>query len=166
MILGIWARLSKQASIYPGVQNRLLAARALYLGATLTRCICSTRRKRRPHSACLPVTTPMPCCRSATRWDGLGLSAMFRSSMWSMKASTPHAILEVEHLVPSADPEPRKNAVESVRHQPRPGPLALHGRLGSGFSRSVGRARYQTAAFDRSTLISGNFRRSVLDLLS
>ena len=36
MILGIWARLSKQASIYPAVQNMLLAARALYLGATLT----------------------------------------------------------------------------------------------------------------------------------
>ena len=33
MILGIWARLSKQASIYPAVQNMLLAARALYLGA-------------------------------------------------------------------------------------------------------------------------------------
>jgi hypothetical protein len=36
------------------------------------------------------------------------------------------------------------------------------GRLGSGFSRSVDRARYRTAAFDRATLISGNFRRSVL----
>ena len=34
-----------QASIYPAVQNMLLAARALYLGATLTRCICSSRRK-------------------------------------------------------------------------------------------------------------------------
>ena len=30
----------QQASIYPAVQNMLLAARALYLGATLTRCIC------------------------------------------------------------------------------------------------------------------------------
>ena len=35
----------QQASIYPAVQNMLLAARALYLGATLTRCICSSRRK-------------------------------------------------------------------------------------------------------------------------
>ena len=35
----------QQASIYPAVQNMLLAARALYLGATLIRCICSSRWK-------------------------------------------------------------------------------------------------------------------------
>ena len=57
----------QQASIYPAVQNMLLAARALYLGAILTRCICSSRRKRRPrlasrgvHSyALLPIGYPM-----------------------------------------------------------------------------------------------------------
>ena len=58
----------QQASIYPAVQNMLLAARALYLGATLTRCICSWRRKAEAalglppgvHSyALLPIGYPM-----------------------------------------------------------------------------------------------------------
>ena len=67
MILGIWARLSKQASIYPAVQNMLLAARALYLGATLTRCICIEKEAEAVlglpasvHSyALLPIGYPM-----------------------------------------------------------------------------------------------------------
>jgi hypothetical protein len=74
----------QQASIYPAVQNMLLAARALYLGATLTRCICIEKEAEAVlglpasvHSyALLPIGYPI---------GGLGLSAMFRSSMWSMK---------------------------------------------------------------------------------
>jgi len=36
-----------------------------------------------------------------------------------------------------------RDGLEPVRHQPRPGPLALRGRLGSSFARSIG-ARYAT----------------------
>jgi nitroreductase len=57
----------QQASIYPAVQNMLLAARALYLGATLTRCICSEKEAQAVlglpasvHSyALLPIGYPM-----------------------------------------------------------------------------------------------------------
>jgi nitroreductase len=73
------------SSIYPAVQNMLLAARALGLGATLTTLICSSRRKQRPHSDCRPVSTHMPCCRSATLWAGSGQSAASLSQMSSMK---------------------------------------------------------------------------------
>ena len=61
------------SSIYPAVQNMLLAARALGLGATkeaLARHNPSTR---------------MPCCRSATRWGGSGQFAVSRSPMSSSK---------------------------------------------------------------------------------
>src|SRR5580704_8588969 len=46
---------------HPAVQNMLLAARAFI-----------SRKKRRTRSACRAVSIPMPCCRSATQWDGLG----------------------------------------------------------------------------------------------
>jgi len=36
----------------------------------------------------------------------------------------------------------RRDGVEPVRRQPRPDPLALRGRLGSGFARSIGGALY------------------------
>jgi nitroreductase len=57
----------QQASIYPAVQNMLLAARALYLGATLTRCICIEKEAEAVlglpasvHSyALLPIGYPM-----------------------------------------------------------------------------------------------------------
>jgi nitroreductase len=57
----------QQASIYPAVQNMLLAARALYLGATLTRCICIEKEAQAVlglpasvHSyALLPIGYPM-----------------------------------------------------------------------------------------------------------
>jgi hypothetical protein len=46
--------------------------------------ICSTRRKPRPHLACRPACTRMPCCRSATPWAGLGQFAVFR---WPMSST-------------------------------------------------------------------------------
>jgi|HubBroStandDraft_6_1064221.scaffolds.fasta_scaffold405927_3 nitroreductase len=57
----------QQASIYPAVQNMLLAARALYLGTTLTRCICIEKEAQAVlglpasvHSyALLPIGYPM-----------------------------------------------------------------------------------------------------------
>jgi nitroreductase len=57
----------QQASIYPAVQNMLLAARALYLGAPLTRCICIEKEAEAVlglpasvHSyALLPIGYPM-----------------------------------------------------------------------------------------------------------
>ena len=53
--------------IYPAVQNMLLAARALGLGATLTTLYLQFEEFRLL-SACRPVSTPMPYCRSRTRW--------------------------------------------------------------------------------------------------
>jgi nitroreductase len=53
------------ASIYPAVQNILLAARALGLGATLT-TIYLHFEKEAEAAGCRPVSTPMPFCRSVT----------------------------------------------------------------------------------------------------
>src|SRR6201988_2519076 len=49
------------SSIYPAVQNMLLAARALGLGATLTTLYLQFEKKRRPHSDCRPTCILMPC---------------------------------------------------------------------------------------------------------
>jgi len=62
------------ASIYPAVQNMLLATRALGLGSTLPHDICCTRRKLTRRWACRKACTPMPSCRSAIRWGISGRS--------------------------------------------------------------------------------------------
>src|SRR6266404_8855667 len=49
-----------------------------------------------------------------------------------------------------------RDGLEPVRHQPRPDPLALRGRLGSSFARPIADTGYG------GTLVSRNFRRSVL----
>src|SRR5580692_7376285 len=53
-----------------------------------------------------------------------------------------------------------RDGLEPVRHQPRSDPLALRGRLGSGFSRSLN-ATYCGPEIEP-TLVSKNLRRSVL----
>src|SRR5580693_818767 len=53
-----------------------------------------------------------------------------------------------------------RDGLEPVRHQPRSDPLALRGRLGSGFSRSLD-ATYCGPEIEP-TLVSKNLRRSVL----
>src|SRR6266446_1474624 len=53
-----------------------------------------------------------------------------------------------------------RDGVEPVRHQQRPGPLALRGRLGSSFARFIGGTNY--VAEIEPTLASRNLRRSVL----
>ena len=58
------------ASIYPAVQNMLLAARALGLGSTLTTRHLLYRRRRRRRWACLRAFTPTPSCRLGIRWGG------------------------------------------------------------------------------------------------
>ena len=76
------------SSIYPAVQNMLLAARALGLGATLTTLYLQFEKEAEwPRSAYRQTSTHMLCCRSATRWDGLGRCAEPRSPMSSMKTS-------------------------------------------------------------------------------
>ena len=50
--------------------------------------------------------------------------------------------------------------MEPVRHQPRPDPLALRGRLGSSFARFIAGTNY--VAEIKPTLASRNLRRSVL----
>ena len=54
------------SSIYPAVQNMLLAARALGLGATLTTLYLQFEEEAEAALPCRPVSTPMPCCRSAS----------------------------------------------------------------------------------------------------
>ena len=74
------------SSIYPAVQNMLLAA-ALGLGATLTTLYLQSRKKQRRRLAYRPMYIPIRCCRSATRWAGSALFAEFRSQMSSTKIS-------------------------------------------------------------------------------
>src|SRR5712672_2176562 len=64
---------SAGSSIYPAVQNMLLAARALGRGTSLT------RRKSTPRWASRPAFTPTPFSRSAIRWGGSARSAAGRS---------------------------------------------------------------------------------------
>jgi hypothetical protein len=57
-----------------------------------------------------------------------------------------------------------RDGLEPVRHQPRPDPLALRGRLGSSIARSIGGTCYRLSTRGlrwHSTLVSRNFRRSV-----
>jgi nitroreductase len=53
------------SSIYPAVQNLLLAARALGLGTTLTTLYLQFEKEAEPRSGCRPAPIRMPCCRSA-----------------------------------------------------------------------------------------------------
>jgi nitroreductase len=66
------------------------------------RCICSSRRKWRPRSDCRPAFTPMPCCRSATQWDGSGQYAVSRSPTYFMKTSGVRLIATFKLLAGSA----------------------------------------------------------------
>jgi hypothetical protein len=74
------------SSIYPAVQNILLAARALGLGETLTTLYLQFEREA---EAALGLPTgfhsPMLCCRSATPWGGSDQSAASLSQMSSTK---------------------------------------------------------------------------------
>jgi nitroreductase len=67
------------SSIYPAVQNILLAARALGLGATLTTLYLQFEKEAEAALGLPPSSTRMPCCRSAIPWDGSGPSAVLRS---------------------------------------------------------------------------------------
>jgi nitroreductase len=71
------------SSIYPAIQNMLLAARALGLGATLTTLYLLFEKE--VEAALGLASIRMPCYRSATQWVGLGQSAALRSQMSSMK---------------------------------------------------------------------------------
>ena len=68
------------ASIYPAVQNMLLAARALGLGRRSRRGTCSSRRRRRPRSGSRPACIRTRSCRSAIRWDTSAPSVAGRSA--------------------------------------------------------------------------------------
>ena len=76
------------SSIYPAVQNMLLAARALGLGATLT-TLHLVFEKEAEAMGLPPNFHPMPCCRSAIRWDGSARFAVLRWPMSSMKSGGP-----------------------------------------------------------------------------
>jgi nitroreductase len=65
------------SSIYPAVQNMLLAARALGLGATLTTLYLQFEEEAEATLGSRPASIPMPCCRSATRWVGLGRTYLY-----------------------------------------------------------------------------------------
>ena len=73
------------SSIYPAVQNMLLAARALGLGATLTTLYLQFGKEAEAALGFPPGATRMPCFQSGTRWGGLGQSAVSRWRMSSMK---------------------------------------------------------------------------------
>jgi hypothetical protein len=56
------------SSIYPAVQNMLLAARALGLGATLTTLYLNFERRWKPRLGCRRTCTRMRSCLSVIRW--------------------------------------------------------------------------------------------------
>jgi hypothetical protein len=56
----------------------LLAARALGLGATLTTLYLNFEKEAEAALGLPPGVHPMPCCRSAIQWDGLGQSGASR----------------------------------------------------------------------------------------
>ena len=58
------------ASIYPAVQNMLLATRALGLGSTLTTRHLLYEKEAEAALACRRACTPTRSCRSAIRWGG------------------------------------------------------------------------------------------------
>jgi hypothetical protein len=66
--------------IRPAVQNFAASGESARSGATLT-TLYLRFRKPRPHSACRPVSIPMPCCRSATLWAGLSRFVVW---LWPM----------------------------------------------------------------------------------
>ena len=77
------------SSIYPAVQNMLLAARALGLGATLTTLHLQFEQEAEAALGLPPGVHSYACGRSAIPWDGSGPSAASRSLMLSTKISGP-----------------------------------------------------------------------------
>jgi hypothetical protein len=73
------------SSIYPAVQNMLLAARALGVGATLTTLHLQFAKEAEAALGLPPNSTPMPCYRSATPLAGSGQYAVLRWPMSFMK---------------------------------------------------------------------------------
>jgi hypothetical protein len=69
------------SSIYPAVQNMLLAARALGPGATLTTLYLQFEKEAEAALGLPPGVHSMPCCQSATRWAVSDQSVVFR---WPM----------------------------------------------------------------------------------
>ena len=76
------------ASIYPAVQNMLLAARALGLGAT-----SCTKRSPKRRWACRPAFTPMRFFPSVTPWENSARSVegRWRTSCTRTAGATPTA---------------------------------------------------------------------------
>jgi nitroreductase len=73
------------SSIYPAVQNMLLAARALGLGATLTTLYLQFETEAEAALGLPPGVHSYALLPTATTWDGSGQYAASRSLMSSMK---------------------------------------------------------------------------------
>ena len=73
------------SSIYPAVQNVLLAARAVGLGATLTTLYLQFEKEAEAALGLPPGVHSYAFCRSATPRAGSGRCAVSRSPMSSMK---------------------------------------------------------------------------------
>jgi len=73
------------SSIYPAVQNMLLAARALGLGATLTTLYLQFEKEAEAALGLPPGVHSYACCRSAIPWAGSDQSVVLRWAMWFTK---------------------------------------------------------------------------------
>ena len=71
------------------MQNILLAARALGLGATLTTLYLNFEKETEAALGLPPASTPMPCCRSTIQWDVSGWFAVCAHRCRSTKIDGP-----------------------------------------------------------------------------
>ena len=90
---------SAGASIYPAVQNMLLAARALGLGSTLTTRHLLHEKTPKPRSVSPKASIPTRSSPSATRWENSAPS----SAPLSPTSSSPNA---GAHPIPTDPPFP------------------------------------------------------------
>src|SRR5271154_3221588 len=110
---------------------------------------------------------PQPRTRSARQYHFVGAAAVqpgAQSGRADLALSAQSLARQLGVCQPGGHHRGLRDGLEPVCQQPRPGPLALRGRLGFGSTRSVGLPVIEPGSAIGSTLMSGNFRGSVLYL--
>src|SRR5271168_1735945 len=109
---------------------------------------------------------PQPRTRGAQQYHAVGAAAVqpgAQSGRADLALSAQSLARQLGIFQPSGHHGGLRDGLEQVCQQPRPGPLALRGRLGFASARFVGLPVIEPWSAIESTLSSGNFRRSVLD---
>src|SRR5271170_2159885 len=103
--------------------------------------------------------------RGAQQYHAVGAAAVqpgAQSGRADLALSAQSLARQLGVFQPSGHHGGLRDGLEQVCQQPRPGPLALRGRLGFASARFVGLPVIEPWSAIESTLRSGNFRRSVL----